>query len=491
MMEIQRPHVTMLSESVIKRIIDESMDVLEKVGITVEDPETADILGEMGAEIDGGRKHVKIKRAITEGAIASAPKQLTLFDLAGKERFSFGDGQIHFNPGSAALFLYDAQTAVMKQPAVTDVARFTKLSHTLENIEATSTALIPADVPKNVSDSIRLYLSCLYSDKPVVTGTFSEAGFDLMRDLLLSRTGKESLRDTPCVVFDVCPTSPLRWSHIGCHDLRLCAQNAMPAQLISMPLPGALAPMSLIAAVVQHTVETLSGIVIHQTWTPGSPIIYGGSPALFDMRHSTSPMGAVETMMIDIAYAEVGRSLGLPTQAYLGMSDSKTLDAQAGMESAMTIMMAAAGSVDFVSGPGMLNFESCQCLEKLVLDNDICGLARRFKQGMVPRGETLGIDAIKQGLDEGNFLTTEDTLCLYKEEAYYPSDIIDRKAFKDEGPVPAQRLVEEAGRQIEKRLADYARPGIGETELNDMKSVMEKALSNYGIGDLAEKCLTL
>jgi trimethylamine--corrinoid protein Co-methyltransferase len=258
-----------------------------------------------------------------------------------------------------------------------------------------------------------------------------------------------------------------------------------------MPLPGALAPMSLLATIVQHTVETLSGIVIHQTWTPGSPIIYGGSPALFDMRHSTSPMGAVETMMIDIAYAEVGKSLGLPTQAYLGMSDAKTLDAQAGMESAMTIMVAAAGSVDFVSGPGMLNFESCQCLEKLVLDNDICGLARRFKQGMTPRGETLGIDAIKQGLSEGNFLTAEDTLCLYKEEAYYPSDIIDRKAFKDEGQVPARRLAEEAGRQIEKRLAEYARPAIGETELKDMKAVMERALSEHGIGDLAEKCLTL
>jgi trimethylamine--corrinoid protein Co-methyltransferase len=202
-------------------------------------------------------------------------------------------------------------------------------------------------------------------------------------------------------------------------------------------------------------------------------------------------MGAVETMMIDIAYAEVGKSLGLPTQAYLGMSDSKTLDAQAGMESAMTVMMAAAGSVDFVSGPGMLNFESCQCLEKLVLDNDICGLARRFKQGMVPRGETLGIDAIKQGLEEGNFLTTDDTLCLYKEEAYYPSDIIDRKAFKDEGAVPAGRLVEEAGRQIEKRLSDYCRPAIGDTELKDMKSVMEKALGAHGLTDLAEKCLNL
>ena len=485
-METQKPRLTILSEAAIGKILDESMDLLENAGITVEDPDTLEILGQIGAEVSQDHK-ARIKRSMVERAIASAPKELTLHDLAGNAGFSFGDGQIHFDPGSAALFLYDAVECVMRSPEVEDVTRFAKLAHTLEHIEATSTALIPSEVPKEVSDSIRLYISCLFSDKPVVTGTFSEKGFPVMRDLLLSRTGRETIRDVPCAVFDVCPTSPLRWSELGCHDLRLCAQNAIPVQFISMPLAGALAPMSLLASVVQHTVETMSGIVIHQAWTPGSPIIYGGSPALFDMRHSTSPMGAIETLLIDIAYAEVGKSMGFPTQAYLGMSDSKALDAQAGMESAMTLAAASAGSVDFVSGPGMLNFESCQCLEKLVLDNEICGMVRRFKQGMEPRGDTLGADAIIQGLKEGNFLTTDDTLRLYKEEAHYPSDIIDRKAFKEEGRVNDRRLVEEARSQIEKRLAEYCRPCVPDTNLEDMRSVMARALEPYGLARMLEK----
>ena len=130
----------------------------------------------------------------------------------------------------------------MRLPHIDDVIRFSRLSATLEHIEATSTAVIPSEVPDEVSDSIRLYISCPYSDKPVVTGTFSETGFKIMRDLLVSRTGKDSLRDTPCAIFDVCPSSPLRWSELGCHDLRSCAQNAIPVQFISMPLAGALAP---------------------------------------------------------------------------------------------------------------------------------------------------------------------------------------------------------------------------------------------------------
>jgi trimethylamine--corrinoid protein Co-methyltransferase len=488
-METQKPKVRVLSEAVIEKVLDESMTLLEKNGIIVEDADTLDILSQMGGDVAKGNARVRIKRDMVENAIASAPKSLTLHDLKGREKFTFGDGQIHFNPGSAALFIYDAVEAVMRPPVLEDLIRFSRLSDTLENIEATSTALVPSEVPEEMSDSIRLYISCLYSDKPVVTGTFSEKAFGIMRDLLVSRTGKESLRETPCAIFDVCPTSPLRWSELGCHDLRECAQNAIPVQFISMPLAGALAPMSLLASVVQHTAETISGVVIHQTWTPGSPFIYGGSPALFDMRHSTSPMGAVETLLMDIANAEVGKHLGFPTQAYLGMSDSKSLDAQAGMETAMTLAVAATGSVDFVSGPGMLNFESCQCLEKLVLDNNICGMVRRLKHGLEFRGKTLGMDAVVQGLEEGYYLTTEDTLRLYKEEAFYPSDIIDRKAFKQEGKVDAGRLVRQARDEIEQRLKKQEPPAVDDTILKDMKSVMEEALAPFGLESVAQKCL--
>jgi trimethylamine--corrinoid protein Co-methyltransferase len=139
----------------------------------------------------------------------------------------------------------------------------------------------------------------------------------------------------------------------------------------------------------------------------------------------------------------------------------------------------------------MLNFESCQCLEKLVLDNEICGMAKRFKRGVETWGDTLGRDAILEGLDQGYYLTAPETLRLYKAEAYYPSSVIDRKAFKDEGPVRGARLTEEAGHLIEERLKAYEQPEIPQGRLSDMKSVMERALKPHGLEGLAEKCLSL
>ena len=122
----------------------------------------------------------------------------------------------------------------------------------------------------------------------------------------------------------------LIWSEFGAQNLIELARAGVPAQMVSMPLAGAAAPVTLLGAVVQHAAECISGIVIHQLAQPGAPIVWGGAPAIFDMRKGTTPMGAIETAMIDASYAQVGKSLGLPTHTYLGASDAKLVDAQAG-----------------------------------------------------------------------------------------------------------------------------------------------------------------
>ena len=110
-----------------------------------------------------------------------------------------------------------------------------------------------------------------------------------------------------------------------------------------MPLAGFMAPVTLTGSLIQHTAETLSGLAISQLARPGTPVLYGGSPAEFDIRYETTPMGAAGTMMMDCAYNEIGKHLGLPTQAYIGLSDAKQLDAQAGMETSMGATLAGLG----------------------------------------------------------------------------------------------------------------------------------------------------
>src|SRR4030066_1722302 len=163
-----------------------------------------------------------------------------------------------------------------------------------------------------------------------------------MLDMLALFAGsREALREKPQAVFDVCPSPPLIWSNFGAQNLIVLARVGIPAQMVSMPLAGATAPVTLVGSVVQHAAECLSGIAIHQLANPGAPIVWGGAPAIFDMRKGTTPMGAIESAMIDIAYTQTGKYLGLPTHTYLGASDAKIVDAQSGMERGISVVLAA------------------------------------------------------------------------------------------------------------------------------------------------------
>ena len=245
-----------------------------------------------------------------------------LYDRLGDERVTYGGNSVQFDPGSSAVHVLDPETLQHRPAKTADLVRLVKVAEMLPEYEAQSTAVICDDVPNEIGDIYRLYLVLMYSIKPVITGAFSKATLQRMIDMLATLAGgKDALATRPQAVFDVCPSPPLIWSDFGAENLMTLAAASVPAEIVSMPLAGAAAPVTLLGAITQHAAECLSGITIHQLARPGAPIVWGGAPAIFDMRKGTTPMGAVETAMIDAAYAQVGKSLGLPTHCYLGASD--------------------------------------------------------------------------------------------------------------------------------------------------------------------------
>ncbi len=237
-------------------------------------------------------------------------------------------------------------------------------------------------------------------------------------------------------MFDVCPSPPLTWSEFACRNVMDLARAHVPAELISMPLAGVASPVTLIGSIVQHAAETLAGMVLHQLAEAGSPIVWGGAPTIVDMRSGSTPMGAIETAMIDAGYAAVGKSLGLPVHAYLGATDSKIIDAQAGLESGMTALVGGLAGIDMISGPGMLDFLLAQSPEKLVIDADMIGMVQRLLRGIGTPTETLATGFFEAAGPEGRFLELQETRTLFRSEQFLPSKVIDRnsrRAWLDAG----------------------------------------------------------
>ncbi len=422
-----RPNVRFLENSLIERIVSEARDILARLGVEINNEVILSMLSDHGVEVDKAERRAYLNEDIIDRALATVSHSFELYDQRGERTHEFQGDKVHFTPGSAAINILDYGTSKMRKPETGDYIRYAKLVSQLGHIASQSTALIPSDVHEKISDSYRLFLSLLYCEKPVVTGAFTIEAFEIMKDLVVAVRGSEAaLKEKPICVFSVCPTSPLKWSDVTSQNLVDCARFSIPVEYISMPLSGFIAPVTLVGTVVQHTAETLSGIVITQLTNPGAPALYGGSPAAFDVRYETTPMGAVETMMVDCANNEVGTYLGLPTQAYIGLSDAKLLDGQAGLETAMGATLAVLSGINNISGPGMMDFESCHSLEKLVLDNEICGMTLRMAKGVEPREDFPAVGLFQELLTEKHLLIAKHTRRHLREEHYFPSAVIDR-----------------------------------------------------------------
>ena len=434
-----RPRFELLEPALIDRIVDEALQLLMEPGIKVEEPEAVALLRGAGAVIDGDR--ARIPEAAVRRALDTVPRQFSLYNRAGVEAVRYGSGNVHFDPGSSGVSVLDPETLEARHSQAADLQRIVRVADSLGSYDAVSTSVVCHDIPTEIGDLYRLFVCLMNSGKPIVTGAFSPRGSGIMLDLLaIDAGGHAALAEKPRAVFDVCPSPPLTWSEFACRNIIDLGRAHVPSEMVSMPLAGVAAPITLVACIVQHAAECLAGIVLNQLAQPGAPIVWGGAPAIVDMRTGSTPMGAIETAMIDAGYAAVGKSLGLPTHAYLGATDSKVIDAQAGLETGMTALVGALAGIDMISGAGMLDFLLAQSPEKLVIDAEAIGMAQRLLRGISTPQTTLATGSFAAAGLEGRFLELPETRALFKHEQFLPTKIIDRtsrRAWLDAGGLDA------------------------------------------------------
>jgi trimethylamine--corrinoid protein Co-methyltransferase len=483
-----RPTLRLLDDALIRRILAEARDLLDALGVEIHNPGVLELLAAHGARVERGAARAHLGAALVDGALAAAPREFRLFDVCGGETHHFGVGRVYFTPGSAAIHVLDGDSGKIRPPDTADYVRYAKVVGGLPHLASQSTALVPADVPSRVSDSYRLFLSLLVGEKPVVTGAFTIEAFEVMKDLQLVVRGTElALREKPLTIFSCCPTAPLKWSDVTSQNVVDCARWGIPVEFVSMPLAGFVAPVTLVGSLVQHAAETLSGLVISQLAAPGAPVLWGGSPAIFDIRYETTPMGAIETMMLDCAYSEIGHALGLPTQAYIALSDAKALDAQAGLETGIGATLAALSGIDSVSGPGMLDFESCQSLEKLVVDHEICGMVQRLARGVEPREDFPARPLFEELLREKHLLIARHTRRHLRDEIAFPGPVIDRAnqaRWLEEGGLT---LGQRARREVARLLEAWRPSRLGDDAKRELARRMEAEARRYGMDALPER----
>ena len=452
-----RPRLKILDDALIARIIAEAKQILAEVGMEIRGPGMRQRLLDHGLKTDASGERILFPAEVVEKAIETCPKSFTLFTRDGEPHAELGGDKVHFVPGSSGLKILDHRSGELRLANSTDFVEYVRLCDGLQHIAYLATAFSTnKDIESQVSDAWRLYMCLTNSKKPVVSGSFTEHGVGRMVEMMqLFRSDRADLIKRPMSMFTITATGNFRYGEDSCQNMIDCVDAGIPVEIVPVTLMGLIAPVTQVGATVFHTVDTLCGMTMTQILKPGAPVVFGGAPATFHMKAASSPMAAIEALHLDVAYVEIAKSLGLPTQSYMALSDGKVLDAQGGAETFGSALLAALAGVNSVSGPGMLDFVLTFSLAKLVFDDEMCAQALHFVRDTQVMGDLPTIDLVREVIREDHLITSPHTLEYWPRELHLTSPIIDRTNREANFQPGAGALYERACAEVDRRLTQY------------------------------------
>ncbi len=479
--------LSLLSQEQVKQILEEAVGILESPGIMIENEDAIELLTSAGAAVDTKSSVVKIPAFLIEQSLGTAPKGFDVYNLRGEVNIKMSGDNIAFRPGATALNIIDPQTDEFRPPVTEDLVRWVKMVEGMPVLEAQSGSMNCADVPGEIADSYRYYVMLKLSNKTACGGAYTIAGWEVIKDLLVAAAGsKERLRQKPISIQPACPTPPLKWSRDPCQTIIGNAEYGIPIIIDPMMMSGAGAPATLEGSLVEHSAEAFAALVIHQLASPGAPFIWGGSPTVMDMREGTTSFGAIETAMLGCGHVQIGKHLGLPTGTALGITDSKIADAQAGLEAGLSLMVAMLSRANFIMGPGMIDFESGQSFEKLIIDSEIIAMIKRLLTGIIETERPIALNLFRDPDYSGEFILLAHTLEWMRREFYFPSDVIDRKSSINWKNAGKTNIVQRARRRAKDLIDAYVPKEISKILSGQLDDIMLAASKRHGLENLPQ-----
>jgi len=440
-----------LKKNEVEHIHSVALDLLEKEGTQVNTLTGFETFRAHGAVVDESSRIVKIPRSMVEDAIAKAPKRILLAGRDEKHDLELEGTRVYLGTGGTTLNVLDLD-GVWRQSTLQDVADIARLVDALENVHFIVIPVYPSELPEERVDINRFYASLKNCSKHIQGGIYTMNGIrDVIKIGEEIAGGAEALRKRPIISFITCQISPLKIdAHYGDFMIEICRQG-LPVSISIEPLSGATAPITLAGHITQWAAEALSGITLCQLVNPGTPCLPGYVGTITDLRSMGYVCGAVEQGLLNAGVAQVSHYWGIPCYSTSGMSDSKTLDAQAGYEGAMTTLMASLAGANFIhDAAGLMEFAMTCSYEKYVIDNEIIGMAMRAVRGIEVNDETIAADVIMEAGPGGNYLTAEHTVQHMRGEFYFPtlSDRERRQEWEAAGALTAQQRANARARQI-------------------------------------------
>jgi trimethylamine--corrinoid protein Co-methyltransferase len=460
-----------LSDDQVWEIRQAAFDILEKTGCRIIHEGALRLLKQAGAVVRGER--VWVPRHIVAECLRTAPKGITIYDREGRRALEVEGRKSFYGTSTASPNTRDAFSGEIRQTRVADIALGAKVADALPNIDWVMPMGSSQDVPALAADVHEFEAVATHTTKPVVFIGYSPRGVELVYEMAAEVAGGlENLQQRPFVIAYPEPISPLVVPAEVVDRMFVAADLFMPQIPGPTVQPGGTGPVTLAGAVAQLIAEGLIGLVLIQLRKPGAPCFLSGNMGVIDMRTALMTMAAPEMSLGLAAQAEVAQSFGLPTWGLAGATDAKVLDAQAGIESAFSILAQGLAGLNLIHDVGYMDQGMVCSAEMLVMGDEVIGMAKRFIRGIEVNAETLARALIEKVGPGGHFLQEKHTVRHFRNELWVPGlltrehrDVWQQAGAKD----MAQRVGERVRELVESHqvapLADGIRSRLEELRM--------------------------
>jgi len=415
------------SEKISEVVHHHSVQILEKVGFCVPDPETLARLMAAGFLVNEETSMVRIPEELIRPALETLPKNVTLYNRDRTKALDF-HSRTSFMGAGTPVNVVDLQTGERRSATRQDVRRFVTLQDALPEVDIARPTVTATDIGE-ASDLVEIAELLRFTNKPIVHRTLApERVPDAVEMLAAVAGGEQEMRDKPNFATVYCPISPGYFTKENIQCMLRWAEFGVPITLLSMAMGGASAPATLLGEMVVINLEILAWIVFLQHLYPRTPLLYGSVSSVLDMRTGILPLGAPERGMINSGAAIMGAYYGIPSMCGGLSTDAKDLDLQAGYEKALTAFPLLMEDASIIYGVGAVDAGAAISYLQMVMDNEMIGGLRRMMQGISLHDLTEEIALIEANIPRGNFLKDKHTRSHYKH--HWQPKILNREAYE-------------------------------------------------------------
>ena len=464
--------VTAITPEQILLIDDASMSILENVGVIFRDPIAQQDWREAGAKVEGNR--IYIDRHHLRELIASIPSSINYTARNAAHSVAVGDNQAVFVPASGASFIRDLDDE-RRLANLDDLNTMHKLAHLLPAMHSTGHNIVdPNDIAVPHRHLHITYSSMKYSDKMFMGMTTSGKNAQdvlAMCDILF---GADFLEDHAVTTANISGTSPLVYDETILKALRQYVLRRQPVLCSPYTLAGSNTPSSTPAAIAQINSETLAGLAYTQVVRKGAPAIYGAYLSTLSMKTGQALVGTSELSLMNYMLGQMARHYGLPWRSSGGLAASKVLDAQAGYESATTLMSAVNAGANYIWQAAGWNEAGQQCsVAKFMADAEQCAMAYRMAAGVRWDDFDAALGAVADVGPAGRYFEHAHTLAHF-EDAFAMPKLFDGQLFEQWQYDGEQDLTARALSAAKALLEAYVEPELAPAIDEQLKAFVAK-----------------